>query len=81
MEKTLVEASILLCRIPWGKVVAYQDKSTMNNKSVEALPSKIVFFGIHPIPLPEKYWFSTSKTVQTTVPTQHWIGEPGVSEN
>jgi len=27
----------------------------MNNKSVEALPSKIVFFGVHPIPLPEKY--------------------------
>ena len=56
----------------------------MGDKSVETLSNKIEFLSILVTfsPLPQNNVdFSISSTAQTTAPTQHWIGGPGVSED
>jgi len=53
----------------------------MSDKSVETPRSEIRFSSVletfpHPSPFPQRL-----VTAQTTEPTQHWIGGPGVLEN
>ena len=56
----------------------------MGDKSVKTLGSKIRFSNASnsfpPFPQNNADFF-ISLTAQTTVPTHHWIGGPGISEN
>ena len=55
----------------------------MGDESVETIGSKIEFLSILVTftPFPQNnVEFSICSTAQTTAPTHHWIGGPGVSE-
>ena len=58
--------------------------ATMGNKSVETLGSKNRFRRVlvtfSPLPPKTMLIFVISSIAQTTAPSQHWIGGPGVSE-
>ena len=67
-----------------GQPFWYKWLPTMGDKSVETLRNKIEFLSTwsqFPPSPQNNVDFSFSLTAQTTAPTQHWIGGPGVSEN